>query len=154
LEALALMKSLGGLVVTLLSIAKWFSVRSSGSFLPNEFLRVLGWSQGHAEFTHVSDAAADTLRFVRTFATIILRSTPHLYLSALPFAPRQSRMFRRFTTKFPYTPRIVAGHVKNWPQMEKIIHADDEVNSVAMSPDANSVSAGCGLTALFPRFIV
>jgi hypothetical protein len=37
LEALALMKSLGGSVGTLLSIAKWFSVRSSRSFLPNEF---------------------------------------------------------------------------------------------------------------------
>jgi hypothetical protein len=41
LEALALMKSLSSSAVTLLSITKWFSVRSSSSFLPNEFLRVL-----------------------------------------------------------------------------------------------------------------
>ncbi|KAG2350100.1 hypothetical protein BDR05DRAFT_955961, partial [Suillus weaverae] len=99
LEALALMKSLGGSVVTLSSIADWFS--------------------GHAEFTHVGDTTRDTLRFVRTFAPTILRSTPHLYLSALPFAPTQSRIFRKFASKFPRTPRIVAGHVENWPQMEK-----------------------------------
>ncbi|KAG2738391.1 WD40 repeat-like protein, partial [Suillus brevipes Sb2] len=124
LEALALMKSLSSSAVTLLSIAKWFS--------------------GHAEFTHVSDAAADTLRFVRTFATTILRSTPHLYLSVLPFAPRQSRMFRRFAPQFPCTPRIVAGHVENWPQMEKIIHANGKVYSVAMAPDGKRIA--CGLS--------
>ncbi|KAG2753294.1 WD40 repeat-like protein [Suillus brevipes Sb2] len=147
LEALALMKSLGGSVVTLLSIVKWLSVRSSSSFLSNKFLRVLGWSQGHAEFTHVSDAAADTLRFVRTFAITILRSTPHLYLSALPFAPRQSRMFRKFAAKFPSTLRIVAGHVENWPQMEKRIHTNYEVNSVAMSPDGKCIACGlCNYT--------
>ncbi|KAG2747110.1 WD40 repeat-like protein [Suillus brevipes Sb2] len=122
LEALALMKCLSGSVVTHLSITDWFL--------------------GHAEFTHVSDAARDTLRFVRTFASTILRSTPHLYLSALPFAPTQSRMFRTFAAKFPCTPRIVAGHVENWPQMEKIIHANDEVHSVAISPDGKRIACG------------
>ncbi|KAG2340254.1 WD40 repeat-like protein [Suillus weaverae] len=122
LEALALMKSLGGSVATLSSIANWFL--------------------GHTEFTHVRDATRDTLRFVRTFATTILCSTPHLYLSALPFAPTQSRIFRKFAAKFPRTPRIVAGHVVNWPQMEKMIHTDDVVYSVAMSPDGKRTACG------------
>ncbi|KAG2337953.1 WD40 repeat-like protein [Suillus weaverae] len=122
LEALALMKSLGGSAVTLSSIADWFS--------------------GHAEFMHVRDATRDTLRFVRTFATTILRSTPHLYLSALPFAPTQSRMFRKFAAKFPCTPRIVAGHVVNWPQTEKILHANDIIYSVALSPDGKRIACG------------
>ncbi|KAG2343330.1 WD40 repeat-like protein [Suillus weaverae] len=122
LEALALMKNLGGSVATLSCIADWFS--------------------GHAEFTHVSDASRDTLRFVRTFATIILHSTPHLYLSALPFAPTQSRIYRKFASKFPRTPCIVAGHVENWPQMEKILHANDEIYSVALSPDGKCIACG------------
>ncbi|KIK33561.1 hypothetical protein CY34DRAFT_35281, partial [Suillus luteus UH-Slu-Lm8-n1] len=122
LEALTLMKGIGGSVVTLLSITDWFS--------------------GHADFTHVSDAARDTLRFVRTFASTILHSTPHLYLSALPFAPTQSRMFRKFAAKFPCTPRIVSDPVENWPQMEKIIHANDRVRSVAMSPDGKRIACG------------
>jgi WD40 repeat protein len=122
LEALALMKSLGDSVATLSSIANWFS--------------------GHAEFTHVSDATRDTLRFVRTFATTILRSTPHLYISALPFAPAQSRMFRKFAATFPCTPRIVAGHVENWPQIEKVLHTNDAVHSVAMSPDRKRIACG------------
>ncbi|KAG1792155.1 uncharacterized protein HD556DRAFT_1482212 [Suillus plorans] len=122
LEALALMRSLGGSTVTLSSIADWFS--------------------GHAELKHVSDAIRDTLRFVRTSAPTIIRSTPHLYLSALPFAPTQSRIFRKFAAKFPHTPRIVAGHVENWPPMEKIIHANHEVYSVAMSPDRKRIACG------------
>jgi len=109
LEALALMRSLGGSAVTLSCVADWFL--------------------GHVEFTHVSDAIRDTLRFIRTFAPTILRSTPHLYLSALPFAPMQSRIFRKFAAKFPHTPRIVAGHVENWPPMEKIIHMNAYVCS-------------------------
>ncbi|KAG2337995.1 WD40 repeat-like protein [Suillus weaverae] len=122
LEALALMKSLGGSVMTLSYIVDWFS--------------------GHAEFTHVSDASRDTLRFVRTFAATILRSTPHLYLSALPFAPTQSRMYRKFASKFPRTPRVVAGHVENWPQMEKILHVNSIVLSVAVSPDGKRIACG------------
>ncbi|KAG1792154.1 WD40-repeat-containing domain protein [Suillus plorans] len=122
LEALALMKCLGNSVVTLLSIADRVS--------------------GHAEFTHVGDAIRDTLRFVRTFAPTIIRSTPHLYLLALPFAPTQSRIFRKFAAKFPHTPRIVAGHVENWPPMEKIIYANDWVYSVAMSPDRKRIACG------------
>lgn len=103
------MRSLGGSAVTLSCVADWFL--------------------GHVEFTHVSDAIRDTLRFIRTFAPTILRSTPHLYLSALPFAPMQSRIFRKFAAKFPHTPRIVAGHVENWPPMEKIIHMNAYVCS-------------------------
>ncbi|KAG2350128.1 WD40 repeat-like protein [Suillus weaverae] len=122
LEALALMKSLGGSVMTLSYIVDWFS--------------------GHAEFMHVGDTTRDTLRFVRTFAATILRSTPHLYLSALPFAPTQSRIFRKFASKFPRTPRIIAGHVENWPQMEKILHANDMVFSVALSPDGKRIACG------------
>ncbi|KAG1800887.1 uncharacterized protein HD556DRAFT_967441 [Suillus plorans] len=123
LEALALMRSLSGSAVTLSCIANWFS--------------------SHAEFTHVSDAIRDTLRFIRTFATTILCSTPHLYLSALPlFAPTQSRIFRKFAAKFPHTSRIVAGHIENWPPMEKTIHTNVGVYSVAMSPDRKRIACG------------
>jgi WD40 repeat protein len=92
----------------------------------------------------VSDAARDTLQFVQTFAATILCSTPHLYLSALPFTSAQSRIFHKFATNFPCIPHIVAGHVENWPQMEKIIYTNDEVWSVAMSPDRKHIA--CGLS--------
>jgi hypothetical protein len=50
LEALALMKSLSGSVVTLLSIAKWFSVRSSSSFFVQQILMGSGVVVGSCRF--------------------------------------------------------------------------------------------------------
>ncbi|KAG1790033.1 hypothetical protein EV424DRAFT_1355469 [Suillus variegatus] len=74
------------------------------------------------------------------FATTILRSTPHLYLSALPFAPTQSIIFRKFASRSPCAPRVVSRHVENLPQMEKILRANDRVNSVALSSDRKQIA--------------
>ncbi|KAG2336746.1 hypothetical protein BDR05DRAFT_1011602 [Suillus weaverae] len=52
-------------------------------------------------------------------------------------------MFRKFAAKFPCTPRIVAGHVENWPQMEKIVHANAKVNSVAMMSTLKLLTSQC-----------
>ncbi|KAJ8590994.1 hypothetical protein M405DRAFT_895222, partial [Rhizopogon salebrosus TDB-379] len=98
LEVLSLLKGLSGSVGILSYIVDWF--------------------KGHAEYTDIDDFARDVQRFVRTFATTISHSTPHLYLSALPFSPTQSIIFKKFAAKFPRTPRVIAGHAVNWPLME------------------------------------
>ncbi|OAX33785.1 WD40 repeat-like protein [Rhizopogon vinicolor AM-OR11-026] len=122
LEALALMKDLSSSMRTLSSVADWLT--------------------GHAKYRDTIDAVRDTQRFVRTFAPVILHSTPHLYLSALPFAPTQSTIFKKFATKFLCTPRVVAGHVVKWPLMEKILHENTPVNTVAISPGGRHIVCG------------
>jgi len=92
----------------------------------------------------ISDAARDLQCFIRTFGATIAHSTPHVYLFTLLFAPTESRIFKKFATKFPYTPHIVASHVVNWPQMEKILYANSEVYLLAMSPDGRFIA--CGLS--------
>ncbi|OJA14567.1 hypothetical protein AZE42_06365 [Rhizopogon vesiculosus] len=124
LEALALMKHLSGTVELLSSIADWLT--------------------GHAEYVHLGDAVRDTQHFVRTFQTAILHSTPHLYLSALPFAPTQSRIFKNFATNFPSTPQVVAGHVVKWPFVDKKLDTHAEVQSVVFSPDGKIIVCGAG----------
>ncbi|OJA13993.1 hypothetical protein AZE42_04602, partial [Rhizopogon vesiculosus] len=116
-------------------------LRSFGS-AARSLICISDWCAGSAEFTQISDAAQDTLRFVRMFGVAILHSTPHLYLSALPFAPKQSRVFRKFAAKFPCTPLVVAGHVLKWPALEKTIHMHDRVQSVAISPDGKRIAGG------------
>ncbi|OAX39070.1 WD40 repeat-like protein [Rhizopogon vinicolor AM-OR11-026] len=128
LEALALMKCIGGSIASLSSVADW--------------LMVVVCSQGHAEYTRIGDAVKDTQRFVRTFAAAISHSTPHLYLSALPFAPTQSVISQKFATKFPRTPQVVADHVVNWPRTEKTLHANSRVLSVTVSPDGKRIVSG------------
>ncbi|OJA17236.1 hypothetical protein AZE42_00167 [Rhizopogon vesiculosus] len=122
LEALAVMKDLSSSVGSLECIADWLT--------------------GHAECTHIGDAVRDTQRFIRTFGAIILHSTPHLYLSALPFAPTGTRIFQKFAAEFPNTPQIVAGHIVKWPMTEKILHWHCSVFSVAISPDGRRIVCG------------
>ncbi|OAX35139.1 WD40 repeat-like protein [Rhizopogon vinicolor AM-OR11-026] len=121
LEALALMKNFSGSLGTLSPIVDWLT--------------------GHSEYMHIGDAVRDTQHFIRTFGDAISHSTPHLYLSALPFAPTQSRIFGKFAAKFPSIPRVVAGHPEMWPS-EKILHAHAEVKSVVFSPDGKCVACG------------
>jgi WD40 repeat protein len=91
---------------------------------------------------HVEGAVRDKQRFIRTFGAIILHSTPHLYISALPLAPTQSGIFRKFAAKFPGTPQVVAGHVQQWSQMEKIIHLYAAVRSLVISRDGKYIVCG------------
>jgi WD40 repeat protein len=65
-----------------------------------------------------------------------------LYLSALPFPPTQSKIFKKFAAKFPRIPRVVVGHVVQWPQMEKILHLNDRVYAVAISSDGRRIVFG------------
>jgi WD40 repeat protein len=51
-------------------------------------------------------------------------------------------MFHKFAAKFPCTPLIIAGHVENWPQVEKILYTNVEVNSVALSSDGKCIACG------------
>ncbi|OJA13985.1 hypothetical protein AZE42_04595, partial [Rhizopogon vesiculosus] len=105
------------------------------------WMEALDWCMGYAEFTtQMNYAAQDTLRFVRMFGVAILHSTPHLYLSALPFAPKQSGVFRKFAAKFPCTPQVVTGHVLEWPATEETFRMHGWVQSVAISPDGKRIA--------------
>ncbi|OAX31239.1 hypothetical protein K503DRAFT_704006, partial [Rhizopogon vinicolor AM-OR11-026] len=117
LEALALMKVLGGSTGTLSSVADWLT------------------------YTDINDAVKDTRRFVRTFAPTIIHSTPHLYLSALPFTPTHSRI-RRFAEKFPRVPQVVAGHAKQWPLVEKILRTNATPYAITISQDGRHIVCG------------
>jgi WD40 repeat protein len=111
---------------------------STARFLPS----VADWFTDSAEYMHTSDDARDAQHFIQTFGTTVLRSTPHLYLSALPFAPTQSTIFRKFAAKFPRTPRIVAGHVARWSLRENRHHGHAGVMSIAISPDRRRIVCG------------
>ncbi|KAG2346199.1 hypothetical protein BDR05DRAFT_959801 [Suillus weaverae] len=122
LETLTLVKALNSTARSLSSVADWFT--------------------HNVEYMHTSDDARDTQHFIQTFGTTILHSTPHLYLSALPFAPTQSTIFRKFAARFPRTPRVVAGHVALWSLNENRHYGHAGVMSVAISPDRKHIVCG------------
>ena len=51
----------------------------------------------------------DALRFISAFIIPISQSAPHVYLSALPFAPEQSHVARKFGSRFCNTLVVTEG---------------------------------------------
>jgi WD40 repeat protein len=87
--------------------------------------------------------AADAIKIVAVFAGIILESTPHLYLSALPFAPKHSRISQEFLPKFPQLLTVATGKAIDWPAMLCILTGHTgSVYSVTFSEDGRRVVSG------------
>ncbi|KIK38627.1 hypothetical protein CY34DRAFT_14919 [Suillus luteus UH-Slu-Lm8-n1] len=123
LESLALINALSGAVPAL-------------SLIPQ-------WLKGHSEFKNISSTAMDVQRFIQVFGRAILHSTPHLYLSALPFSPANSPLSRQFSARFPNTLRVACGRDINWPVVLTVLRGHASyVTSVSFSPDGTRIVTG------------
>ena len=84
----------------------------------------------------------DGIKFVQTFAGVIDQSTPHLYLSALPFSPTESVM-ARYWVRFPGIVKVARGQHNEWSRICHAIHGHTNgVLSVAFSPDGRHIVSG------------
>ena len=73
----------------------------------------------------------------------IAKSAPHIYLSALPFAPSSSLVFTHYSTSFPRTICMGRGQLSHWPSLEMVIsNFGTPVRSVAISPDGQRIVSG------------
>ena len=89
----------------------------------------------------VNDAAV----FVRHSGMAMAKSAPHIYLSALPFAPTCSLVSTHYSTLFPRTLHVEHGQLSHWPLSEMVIpNFGAEVQSVAFSPDGQHIVSGSG----------
>src|ERR1700735_1397035 len=71
------------------------------------------------------------------------KSAPHIYLSALPFAPTCSLVALHYSSSFPQILHVEHGQLSHWPSSELVISADGGgVNSVALSPDGQHIVSG------------
>lgn len=57
----------------------------------------------------------DALRFVLAFRDPIEQSAPHIYISALPFAPKQSKIAQAFLHNYQRTITVTTGKPDYWP---------------------------------------
>ena len=83
----------------------------------------------------------DEIKFVKNFAGIIDKSTPHLYLSALPFSPSNSIMARYLLDRFPGIAKIVVGQHYVWLRSQQVLQGHtDWVTTVVSRIDRFSLS--------------
>jgi WD40 repeat protein len=81
--------------------------------------------------------------FVHVFAGVISESAPHIYLSALPLAPRNSAVSCRYLAYYPQVLKLERGGQENWPAMQKLLSGHElSVYSVAVSPDGKYIASG------------
>ncbi|EGN94798.1 hypothetical protein SERLA73DRAFT_61926 [Serpula lacrymans var. lacrymans S7.3] len=87
--------------------------------------------------------AQDACRFIANFDVPIFESVPHIYLSALPWAPDNSLVSTACPPHFSHTMNIVSGKNKQWLPMLNILRSHHgSVTSVAFSSDGTKVVSG------------
>ena len=75
---------------------------------------------------HLQALVNDGFTFVRSFGMVMAESAPHIYLSALPFAPTSSLIAAQYSQMFPHT-LSVKGKASHWPALELIIQVEKAV---------------------------
>jgi len=84
----------------------------------------------------------NAVRFVSIFLIPISQRAPHVYISALPFAPEESLVARKFCPRFPNTLAITQGKPSQWPTVEFTAeHHKDSVWHVVFSPDESTFAS-------------
>ncbi|KZP31119.1 WD40 repeat-like protein [Athelia psychrophila] len=102
---------------------------------------VEGYCKHH--LSEIQVFAKDGISFLRAFASIISESAPHIYISAIPFAPSASILRLQYCSLMKNTLCVETGARKNWPACEQVIEAGAHgVKSVAFSPDGDRIASG------------
>ncbi|KIN92861.1 hypothetical protein M404DRAFT_655279, partial [Pisolithus tinctorius Marx 270] len=101
------------------------------------------WLHGQDGFKHTLAFIEDAIKLVQNFGSVIFHSTPHLYVSALPFIPPNTLLSKMLLPKFSGLAEVAVGVVKGWPVEQLLLHGHASiVNSVALSPDGKRIVSG------------
>ncbi|KAH8108525.1 hypothetical protein DFH11DRAFT_1084988 [Phellopilus nigrolimitatus] len=84
----------------------------------------------------------ELLDFLHMFYMPITESTPHLYLSTLPFLPTESKMFKDVKPHFSQTVCLSSGQREKYGITQHQILVGSEVTSIAYSPDGQHIVSG------------
>ncbi|GJJ09203.1 hypothetical protein Clacol_003425 [Clathrus columnatus] len=76
---------------------------------------LISWCLGKESHQTLCDFAVDGKRFIQLFGGVISDSASHVYLSALPFCPQESVIYKKFISQFPNTLRIASEPIHDWP---------------------------------------
>ncbi|KAH7913261.1 WD40-repeat-containing domain protein [Hygrophoropsis aurantiaca] len=102
-------------------------------------LLLLDWSTDDTLKTFTQDA----FRFASVFGSTFSHSTPHLYISALPFTPQHSQIYKRYSSLFPNVLSISAGTACDWPSIQNVFEGHTKsITSLVFSRDGKYMISG------------
>ncbi|CAE6471612.1 unnamed protein product [Rhizoctonia solani] len=101
----------------------------------------------------VASWAKDAHRFIMSFYNAITTSTPHLYVSALAFAPYECLTALRMRSHFPNTITVAQGGDSDWYPCVKVIFHPHAVQTLYISPEGRRIIVGYpdGLLAIWDK---
>ncbi|EIN03253.1 hypothetical protein PUNSTDRAFT_139726 [Punctularia strigosozonata HHB-11173 SS5] len=121
----------------------WLEVLSllgSVSTCASALLKLKEWiPKDTAEGPETVSIIEDFLKFIRAFGVVIGSSAPHIYLSAVPFAPARSQVRQLYESKLPRTATVVCGGSSEWPTLECTMDGDDNVLCAEFSDDGKHI---------------
>ncbi|KAE9402782.1 WD40 repeat-like protein [Gymnopus androsaceus JB14] len=93
--------------------------------------------------TDMQNILKEMQQFIHVFGRMIGDATPHLYLSAVPFIPRESVILQPFIAQMDKSLIICRGQRYSWPSQQAVLTGHTAgVNSVAFSPDGKRIVSG------------
>ncbi|KAH9015816.1 hypothetical protein EDB84DRAFT_1567566 [Lactarius hengduanensis] len=116
------------------------SLLSKSNIASKSLLTAAEWLEGTDK--DLSLFAADGSRFSLAFADVIAESIPHIYLSALPFSPPSSQVYKRYHDQFPRTINVIHEDGVKWSAMRFSIPTNNAVYSISIHPDGKKIAAG------------
>ncbi|KAF7966723.1 hypothetical protein HWV62_37265, partial [Athelia sp. TMB] len=118
-----------------LSLEKYINIASRSLGI------IMTWTEKYSP--ELTGVVKDGISFVNVFAPAISESAPHVYTSAVPFAPKDSLISKQYSSKYPSLLRLVSGSLNDWPSALKTIEGHTEnVISVSYSPDGKHIVSG------------
>ncbi|KAG8768048.1 hypothetical protein FRC12_005860 [Ceratobasidium sp. 428] len=93
-------------------------------------------------FSDCSSCADDAYRFTLAFYDGISESAPHLYLSALAFAPVKSGIAQRLRSFFPNIPVVVSGGDEEWPPRLQTRQVSSAITALKLTSDCSRIISG------------
>ncbi|KAJ3995205.1 WD40 repeat-like protein [Lentinula boryana] len=86
----------------------------------------------------------DILVFIQVFGKVIITSTPHLYLSGMPFIPKSSKLHTVFEKCCnPQQRAVFSRQINDWPDQQVILKGHTQgIDAVAFSPDGKRIVSG------------
>ncbi|PVF91804.1 WD40 repeat-like protein [Serendipita vermifera] len=101
---------------------------------------LVDWIQNNGQdFTMASEMD----RFTSAFANVIAQSAPHIYLSALPFSPQSSAIYKTYMPLYPNTLRVASGGQQDWAAILNVLSGHiAPILSIAFSPDGRYIASG------------